>query len=172
MTCTVKGCENTAIARGLCPCTTCGRGAQVTPSQSVSQYDRLSLTGTPKWWRSCEPRTWICGGGFGPHKRGSETSKRIEDPWFAGRFFCFVSNLATRSFIRVVGIATSLQERRVDQFDEDTAVLRRLDGACDLDQLAGGDIGIGKGARRISHGLVRGCSGYVESTSEEACEEA
>ena len=110
MTCTVKGCENTAIARGLCPCTTCGRGAQVTPSQSVSQYDRLSLTGTPKWWRSCEPRTWICGGGFGPHKRGSETSKRIEDPWFAGRFFCFVSNLATRTFIRVVGIATSLQD--------------------------------------------------------------
>src|SRR5262249_52469261 len=40
---------------------------------------------------------------------------------------------------------TGLEERRVDQLNVDAAVLHRLDGTGDLDQLAGGGIRIGEG---------------------------
>ena len=45
----------------------------------------------------------------------------------------------------VVAAAARREERGVDALDIDAAVLRRLDAVRDLDQLAGGDIGIGEG---------------------------
>jgi hypothetical protein len=39
-----------------------------------------------------------------------------------------------------------IQERSVDQLDMYPAVLLRLDGIGDVDQLAGGDFGVGVGA--------------------------
>ena len=43
--------------------------------------------------------------------------------------------------------AASLEERAVDQLDIDAAVMDRLDRVGDLDQLAGGDVGISEAAR-------------------------
>jgi hypothetical protein len=36
-----------------------------------------------------------------------------------------------------------LQERRIDQLNMDTVILHGLDRVCDLDQLAGGLVGVG-----------------------------
>jgi hypothetical protein len=43
--------------------------------------------------------------------------------------------------------AARSHECAIDQLDKDAAVLHRLDCVGDLHQLAGGDVGIGEGAR-------------------------
>jgi hypothetical protein len=52
------------------------------------------------------------------------------------------------------GTATALRERRVDQLNRDTAILHGLDRACDLDQLAGGFVRVGKRTVRCQFDVV------------------
>jgi hypothetical protein len=55
---------------------------------------------------------------------------------------CEIETCAT-----LLGVALELtQKRSVDQLDMYPAVLLRLDGIGDVDQLAGGDFGVGVGA--------------------------
>src|SRR5262249_37297459 len=66
--------------------------------------------------------------------------------------------------------AASLQEWRIDQLDEDAAVLHRLDRARDLDQLVGGDIRIGVRAGFSEFQLIRllaalGAASRVEASA-------
>ena len=87
MICTVKGCQNAPIARGLCAMHYM-RARRTGNAITVGKPGRPPIPGGhAEMVASCEPRIWICGSGFGPHKRGSETSKRIEHPRFAGDFF-------------------------------------------------------------------------------------
>ena len=74
---------------------------------------------------------------------------------------------------KLAGTAASPQERRIDELDVDPAILHRLNRACDLDQLAGGDIRIGEGggAGRISSCLglhVRGPDVHVHVVDAKA----
>jgi hypothetical protein len=51
------------------------------------------------------------------------------------------------------GTAAGLQERRIDRLDADAAVLHQLDGARDLNQLAGGDVRGGCRELRVTSGI-------------------